>query len=303
MSFRSRHILRVALIVLAIQAATFYIASRMTDKASFFSLMGTVFVLGFSVTYFSIRAARNSKLTKLQASEPVSTSTESLVHALIHEIKSPLCAIRGSADLIPKLAPLEQGRFVQIIRREAERVTLIINNLLDLVALEKREIPIYFERFDLLAALDEILSSLQPLVVAKELKVLIESGHDSEPVTGDPFLIMQSIRNLLQNAIEFSPQKGVITIHLFRDGDDIEIQVLDQGPGIPEYALPRVFDRFYSLRRPDSGQKSSGLGLNFVREVAKIHGGKAFISNRHDHDQKENLIQSPGAKAGLRLPL
>ena len=72
------------------------------------------------------------------------------------------------------------------------------------------------------------------------------------------------------------------------------LRVLDEGPGIPDYALPRLFERFYSLPRPDTGRKSSGLGLSFIREVARLHGGSVEVANRQG---------SAGARAELKLPL
>ena len=81
-------------------------------------------------------------------------------------------------------------------------------------------------------------------------------------------------------------------LRLAREGERVRLQVADRGPGVPEFALPRVFERFYSLPRPD-GARSSGIGLNFVREVAGLHGGEAWLRNR----------EGGGAEAGLDLPL
>lgn len=98
--------------------------------------------------------------------------------------------------------------------------------------------------------------------------------------------------NLLDNAIAFSPTGGNIEIALQRRDQRAEVSVRDHGSGAPDYALPQVFDRFYSLASPASGQKSSGLGLALVREVARLHGGEADFANHPEG----------GAVARLLLP-
>jgi two-component system sensor histidine kinase CreC len=84
----------------------------------------------------------------------------------------------------------------------------------------------------------------------------------------------------VQNAIDFSPRGGTVKVEVISSGDRITLSVTDQGPGIPGYALDRIFERFYSLSRPDTGRKSTGLGLNLVREVAASHGGAIRVVNR-----------------------
>ncbi len=115
---------------------------------------------------------------------------------------------------------------------------------------------------------------------------------DRPILEGNPFLLHQALENLVQNAIEFSPSGGTVSVAVVNDRDRVTISVADEGPGIPDYALDRIFDRFYSLGRPDTGKKSTGLGLNFVREAAKSHGGTIEVTNR----------PAGGALAVLTLP-
>jgi two-component system sensor histidine kinase CreC len=103
---------------------------------------------------------------------------------------------------------------------------------------------------------------------------------DAITVTGERFLLTQAIGNLLQNALEFTPVGGSITLSLRASSDGALVTVDDTGPGLPDFALPRLFERFYSLPRPDTGAKSTGLGLSFVREVAHLHGGEISLENR-----------------------
>ena len=109
-------------------------------------------------------------------------------------------------------------------------------------------------------------------------------------------MLESALHNLLQNAIDFSPDGGVIQVCVKADPatQQAVITVEDHGPGIPSYAIPRLFERFFSLQRPGTGRKSSGLGLCFVREAAALHHGTIQVENRTD---------TPGTRALLRLPL
>ncbi|MDD2800232.1 MAG: ATP-binding protein, partial [Methylococcales bacterium] len=112
-------------------------------------------------------------------------------------------------------------------------------------------------------------------------------------VNGESFLLHQALSNLIDNAIAFSPTNTAIEISGERRNDSVELRIRDHGPGIPDYALDRLFERFYSLPRPSNGRKSTGLGLAFVREVALLHQGDIVVGN----------AVNGGAEAVLSLPL
>ena len=99
-------------------------------------------------------------------------------------------------------------------------------------------------------------------------------------VEGDAFLLRQLLGNLIDNAIDFSSAGGVVDVRLHARSNGLRIEVADRGPGLPDFALERVFERFYSLPRPDGGARGNGLGLNFVAEIAKLHGGTVSLVNR-----------------------
>lgn len=101
-------------------------------------------------------------------------------------------------------------------------------------------------------------------------------------LTGDGLLIGQALTNLLDNALDFTPAGGTISVRGERDEGHYRITVSDDGSGIPDYALDKVFERFYSLARADK-PKSSGLGLSFVQEVARLHRGSIRLHNRQPH--------------------
>jgi len=96
-------------------------------------------------------------------------------------------------------------------------------------------------------------------------------------VRGERFLLRQAVSNLLQNAIDFSPQGGEVSLECRVADRAFEVNIVDQGEGIPDYAWDRIFERFYSLPRPGGAQKSTGLGLNLVKEAVELHGGSVSI--------------------------
>jgi two-component system sensor histidine kinase CreC len=110
-------------------------------------------------------------------------------------------------------------------------------------------------------------------------------------VSGDPLMLRQAIGNLLDNAIEFAPRGSTLRIAAIAQGASAVIEIDDEGPGIPDYAASRIFERFYSLPRGD-GAKSTGLGLPFVREVCTLHGGSVDVAN----------LPGGGARATVTLP-
>jgi two-component system sensor histidine kinase CreC len=125
---------------------------------------------------------------------------------------------------------------------------------------------------------------------ARGVAVVVEGGP--APVEGDAFLLRQSLVNLLDNAADFAPAGTALEVAIRRDDAHWVVTVADRGPGVPDYALDRAFERFYSLPRPGGGSRSSGLGLCFVAEAATLHGGSAALANR----------EGGGAVASLRLP-
>lgn len=217
---------------------------------------------------------------------------EEYVQTLTHELKSPLSAIRGAAELLHEgMPPAQQARFLANIRHEAERIAQIVDRMLELARLENRREKPDMEPVDLSAMVRTVVESHEPLLTAKNLEM--ETLLPDRPVLeGNPFLLHQALENLVQNAIEFSPSGGKVSVAVVNERDRVTLSVADEGPGIPDYALDRIFERFYSLGRPDTGKKSTGLGLNFVREAAKSHGGTIEVTNR----------PQGGALAVLTLP-
>lgn len=208
---------------------------------------------------------------------------ERYVHTLTHELKSPLAAIGGAAELLQEnsMPEADRQRFLANIREQTERLTEIADKVLKLAQLEQMQQLEQSAPVDLNALLQQTAASFQPRLHAMGLTI---EARTPGPVTlnGDAFLLRQAMENLLDNAVQFSPRGGVIEISLTQADHLIRLEVRDHGPGVPDYALGQVFERFFSLPRPANGKKSTGLGLSMVREVAILHGGAAGLDNHPD---------------------
>lgn len=205
---------------------------------------------------------------------------EQYVQTLTHELKSPLSAIRGAAELLgEKMEPRQRQRFLSNITNEAARIQDLVDRMLELAALESRSILPAVEPVSSNTLVKTVLESKGPLLSKRDLAVELKLGAETL-VPGNAFLLHQAVSNLIQNAIDFSPAGGTVAVTMAVANAQAHLSILDEGPGIPDYAEHRIFEKFFSLQRPGTGKKSTGLGLNLVREVAKLHGGVLTLANR-----------------------
>lgn len=219
---------------------------------------------------------------------------EHYVHTLAHEMKAPLAAIRGSAELLE--LPMEEAdrvRFVGNIRGQGERMAQMIDKLLALAAVEHRQQLERPEPVRLSDVAREVVEQCDVRGAKGGGRIRLVLPDAAPTVLGDAFLLRQAVVNLVENALDFSPPAGEVELRLLAGKGLASFEALDRGPGVPDYARTRVFERFYSLPRPGGGSRSSGLGLCFVAEVAALHGGHATLENR----------EGGGAVATLELPL
>jgi two-component system, OmpR family, sensor histidine kinase CreC len=217
---------------------------------------------------------------------------ETYVRNLTHEMKSPVAAIRGAVELLNG-TPTESQRekLLANIESESRRLELLGDQLLALANLESRKQLDHSEEIDLKVLIRRTVDSKTPNAQNHGIEIQVDALADVQ-LHGDATLIELAIANLLQNAIDFSENGSVITVRIYCSDNDALIEILDQGIGLPEFAFDRAFDRFFSMPRPRTGHKSSGLGLCFVRETAQLHGGEITLGPN----------QPTGTIATLRLP-
>ncbi|MBK9577067.1 MAG: two-component system sensor histidine kinase CreC [Fibrobacterota bacterium] len=204
---------------------------------------------------------------------------ERYVHDLTHELKSPLTAVRAAAEILAENPPEPaRSRFLQNLLSETDRQRRLVDRLLELASLEARAVQERMESIYVRQLLDDVCTANASEAERRGVKLSARSPMDLS-IQGDRLLLQQAVGNFVGNAIDFSPEGASIEV-VAVEGDALRIEVTDQGPGIPSWALEKIWDRFFSTPRPESGRKSTGLGLPFVREVARLHGGSASLANR-----------------------
>ena len=217
---------------------------------------------------------------------------ETYVRNLTHEMKSPVAAIRGAVELLHG-TPTESQRekLLANIESESRRLELLGDQLLALANLESRKQLDHRDEIDLKVLIRRTVDAKTSIAQNHGIQIQVDALPEVR-LRGDATLIELAISNLLQNAIDFSENGSVITVKLGCEDRDALIEISDQGTGLPDFAYERAFDRFFSMPRPRTGHKSSGLGLCFVRETAQLHGGEIKLGPN----------QPLGTVATLRLP-
>lgn len=265
--------------------------TRLTHFALAVSQGQTVAVPQFSANreLTTLAAALGTMREKLEGKAYV----ENYVHGLTHELKSPLAGISGAAEILFEegvaLNAADHQRFTSHIRQETARMQQIVDRLLQLATLEARHELKDAQPLAIEPLIREVISALQPQAGSRQIDY---RPGPAATVCGEAFLLAQAIRNLLQNALDFTPEHGLIRIQT-ENQQALQITIHNEGEPIPDYAAGRLFERFYSLPRPATGQKSTGLGLALTRTIMGLHGGSITLSN---HPQG-------GVIAQITLPL
>lgn len=200
-----------------------------------------------------------------------------------HELRTPLTAIRGYVEALTD-APGDislADRFLPIIARHADRMDRLVTDLLRLARLDARQEPLNPAPCSVDDLLTQVTAEMETTIAARRLRVICEVAPDASTAYGDAAKLHDILRNLLENAINYSPEGGEVTITAIRSGDAVEIAVSDRGPGIPEADLSRIFERFYRVDRSRTRDPGgTGLGLSIVKHLVELHGGRVSARNR-----------------------
>lgn len=202
-----------------------------------------------------------------------------------HELRTPLSMIKGYIETLLDGAKDDAqvaGRFLQTIRKHADRLDYLIEDLLTISQLESGRTALNFERFALRELVAEVCEDLDGRAGEKSMR--IENGlADGLEARGDATRVQQVLFNLIDNAIKYGRPQGriAVTARSLEDQAMIEIAVSDDGPGIPPESLSRIFERFYRVDRGRSREQGgTGLGLAIVKHIVQSHGGEVRAESR-----------------------
>ena len=202
-----------------------------------------------------------------------------------HELRTPLTAIRGYVEALQDEGTTEEDsrRFLEIIGRHTLRMERLVRDLLRLARLDARQEPLTHAACSVESLFTGVETDLAPLLEQRGQHVAHAVGDDAATVMGDPAKLHDAIRNLLENASNYSPAGGRIVMGSARRGDRLLLTVSDEGPGVPEADLPRIFERFYrvdkSRARGERDPGGTGLGLAIVKHLIELHGGRVTAAN------------------------
>ncbi|HEX8281612.1 MAG TPA: ATP-binding protein, partial [Chthoniobacterales bacterium] len=194
-----------------------------------------------------------------------------------HELRTPLSIFRGYLETLlddPRQSPQELTRILEVMDRHADRLTLLVEDILTLAKLETPGARLEYDEIDLREFLESILRDWEKRFASKLLRASLDVPGDLPLISADEHRLQEVIYNLLDNAVKYSEPEGNIRLHVERMGENVRISVSDEGSGIPPRELPRIFERFYRADKARSRQLGgTGLGLSIVKHIAQLHGG------------------------------
>jgi two-component system phosphate regulon sensor histidine kinase PhoR len=200
-----------------------------------------------------------------------------------HELRTPLTAIRGAAEALLDAPPTpeQSEKFLSIISRHALRMEQLVRDLLRLARLDAGQETLARAECRIENLVTGVQRDMQTQLDARRQQVRLVVAPDAAIVPGDPTKLHDVLRNLMENASNYSPEGGTIEVAARRDGSSVHLMVADRGPGIPETDLARVFERFYRVDRSRARDPGgTGLGLSIVRHLVELHGGRVTAENR-----------------------
>jgi PAS domain S-box-containing protein len=214
---------------------------------------------------------------------------------LAHELRNPLAAIRYATDVVrlPDIEP--KGDLLDMIERQVEHLTRLIEDLLDISRISRDKIELRREQLDASTIARRAAATIRPRMEEKKHRLVLDLAAEPLPILGDPTRVEQIIGNLLINAAKYTPQGGQISLTTYAENGETVIKVKDNGMGIAPDILPHVFDLFTQADKSlDRSQGGLGIGLSVVRKLTEMHGGTVIA---------ESLGVGEGSEFTVRLPL
>jgi two-component system phosphate regulon sensor histidine kinase PhoR len=196
-----------------------------------------------------------------------------------HELRTPLSILRGYIETLldtPETSRAERSRILKVMERHSKRLDLLVDDLLTLAQLESGNPNLQLGDIDLPSFFREVIRDWEKKLANKQLNVIVDLPADLPAIRADRVRLQEALYNLLDNAVKYSPEQGEIRLIARRRDEEIVLSVCDDGVGIAEDELPRIFERFYRVdkARSHDSVRGTGLGLAIVKHIAQLHGGR-----------------------------
>jgi two-component system phosphate regulon sensor histidine kinase PhoR len=204
------------------------------------------------------------------------------ISSVSHELRTPLTSIKAYAETMlydKNMTEDTKREFLQIINEESDRLTNLINGILEISKIEAGTIEIIRKRVNMTSVVSKAVSDLQHLAAKKNVALKSDIAENLPEMLGDESKIHSMVTNLVNNAIKFTPDNGHIEISAMHINNELVFKVSDSGMGIPPEDLPKIFDRFYRVHRPGKQIQGTGLGLAIVKEIVLRHDGRIDVES------------------------
>jgi len=241
--------------------------------------------------------------TALQQRKQLDNLKDEFISTVSHELRTPLTSIHGALGLLSsgKAGHVDEkaGNLLRIANSNTERLVRLINDILDLERMESGRAPLQIRKLELREVVAQSVETMRSMAerFAVVLEIVPEPADTPIAFDGDPDRIQQVLTNLLSNAIKFSPRDGLVKVSTASDGENLVLQVVDAGRGVPVDKLETIFDRFGQVEASDARQKGgTGLGLAICRSIVAQHGGTIWA------ERNDTTGKGPGTTVILRLP-
>jgi two-component system sensor histidine kinase GlrK len=201
-----------------------------------------------------------------------------------HELRTPLTSIKEGIGLLQDgvggSVTEKQKRLLTILSEETRRLIDLVNSLLDLSKMQEGMMPYYFNEESLPLLVERVVAEIGPLIEAKKIQLFTDTDRGVPALKVDRERILQALRNLLGNAVKFTPEGGLIRIAVQRRNDGVAFSVKDTGPGIPRESRDAIFEEFHQLAADNADWvKGTGLGLAIVKEIVTAHRGRVWVES------------------------
>jgi two-component system phosphate regulon sensor histidine kinase PhoR len=216
-----------------------------------------------------------------------------------HELRTPLTAIRGYVEALIDEPPdaHQTRRFLDILARQSARMERLVSDLLRLARLDARQETLEISKCDVRQIFGAVVADLSPTIEAKQQRVTMAVAPEACSIDADPAKLHDVLRNLVENAVNYSPEHADLRLEAVRRDNVVDVVVSDSGPGIPQADLGRVFERFYRVDKARARPGGTGLGLAIVRHLVELHGGRAVAENRPEGGARFT-ITLPASRGG-----
>ncbi len=222
-----------------------------------------------------LKAERELKETMEMRSQFMSTVS--------HELRTPLTSMKEAitivADEVAGKINKDQKHFLEIARRNTDRLSRLIDEVLDFQKLSANKMKFHTQENDIREVANDAYNTMAPFAKKNKITLSIKTDSNLPKFKFDNDRMIQALTNLISNAIKFTPENGRVTVHAKQRDQHLAVSVSDTGMGIPKEALPKIFDQFYRVHNPNQQIKGTGLGLSIVNKIVQAHRGRIEVES------------------------